>query len=303
MKNEGKTLKNMLNEKVHRSKDREMVQTLSEKTPVEDEEKQLSGYCVLRPANAMTCIVFSLPLCFADIDLGPGPGFNAAGKHFLVLLCIGALLLALVYILPSIIAFQRGHRYRWPILIINIVFGATVIGYVVALIWSIWPSGEKNLVSNAGAKRNEQDAFLAENAPLKNTVSDKMSFQQPTEAHNEDQSVMGHKEKELLELRNTLENAKKTEYGTGKKLRRVIGKPIGILFFLLAVITVLAGIFPAKDETQHLSLATVFIVAIGCGLLGLIALNWGIPNKKRIRDLEEKVEKLSAGVTSKQAKL
>jgi hypothetical protein len=41
------------------------------------------------------------------------------------------------YVLPTFIAFRRQHPNRWPILLINVVFGATVLGWVAALIWAL----------------------------------------------------------------------------------------------------------------------------------------------------------------------
>ncbi|MFG2625549.1 superinfection immunity protein [Streptomyces sp. NPDC048473] len=37
------------------------------------------------------------------------------------------------YLLPSLIAFNRSSGDRWLVLIINIVFGATLVGWVLAL--------------------------------------------------------------------------------------------------------------------------------------------------------------------------
>jgi hypothetical protein len=51
---------------------------------------------------------------------------------FTILLFLGA-----IFFLPSIIAFNREHRNRWVILVINIVFGFTLLGWLVALIWSL----------------------------------------------------------------------------------------------------------------------------------------------------------------------
>ena len=56
-------------------------------------------------------------------------------------LAIGALVLGLIaivlYFFPTIIAFRRGHRNRWVIFLINFVFGATVLGWIGALIWAM----------------------------------------------------------------------------------------------------------------------------------------------------------------------
>lgn len=53
-----------------------------------------------------------------------------AGLVFIGLVCV-------IYPLPSIIAFAKRHRNRWVILVINIAFGATVIGWLIALVWAL----------------------------------------------------------------------------------------------------------------------------------------------------------------------
>ena len=52
----------------------------------------------------------------------------AIGIIFLVLLGI--------FLIPTMVAFIRGHPNRWPILLINIVFGFTILGWFGALIWA-----------------------------------------------------------------------------------------------------------------------------------------------------------------------
>jgi len=44
-----------------------------------------------------------------------------------------AVLFIAVYLLPALIAFNRGVELRWVILIINIFLGASFIGWLVAL--------------------------------------------------------------------------------------------------------------------------------------------------------------------------
>jgi len=48
-----------------------------------------------------------------------------------VLLIIGG-----IYFLPTIISAIRGHHNQVPILIVNIFFGWTLLGWIVALIWA-----------------------------------------------------------------------------------------------------------------------------------------------------------------------
>ncbi len=42
-----------------------------------------------------------------------------------------------IYFLPSIIAFRRHHPHRWPILAIDVLFGATGIGWLGTLVWAL----------------------------------------------------------------------------------------------------------------------------------------------------------------------
>ena len=53
-----------------------------------------------------------------------------AGLFFIALACV-------IYPLPAIIAFSKRHRNRWVILIINVAFGATLIGWLIALVWAL----------------------------------------------------------------------------------------------------------------------------------------------------------------------
>jgi hypothetical protein len=55
------------------------------------------------------------------------------------------ILMALLFFYPSLIAYKRGHAYKNIILVINLVFGFTGIGWALAMIWAIFPS-EKSLI-------------------------------------------------------------------------------------------------------------------------------------------------------------
>lgn len=44
---------------------------------------------------------------------------------------------AILHFLPSIIAFNRGHTRRIAILVLNILLGWTIIGWIILLIWSL----------------------------------------------------------------------------------------------------------------------------------------------------------------------
>ncbi len=45
--------------------------------------------------------------------------------------------LSLLFFVPAILAFLRGHPRRWPILILLFSLGWTGVGWLVALIWSL----------------------------------------------------------------------------------------------------------------------------------------------------------------------
>lgn len=50
----------------------------------------------------------------------------------------------LVYVLPMIVALIRGHRQTLAISVTNVVLGWTIIGWIVALIWSCTAYTKKN---------------------------------------------------------------------------------------------------------------------------------------------------------------
>ena len=62
-------------------------------------------------------------------------------------------ILVLIYFLPSTIANGRGHPRRETITFINIFFGWTVIGWLVALIWAQRDSFSDALRANVGANQ------------------------------------------------------------------------------------------------------------------------------------------------------
>lgn len=52
-----------------------------------------------------------------------------------------------VYLIPTIIAFARGHASKWSIGVLNIVLGWSLVFWVVALIWALSNKGQ-NQVTN-----------------------------------------------------------------------------------------------------------------------------------------------------------
>lgn len=62
------------------------------------------------------------------------PGSDTALAIFLV---TGFVIACIIYIVPSIVAFRRDHPNRWIILVINLAFGTTIIGWGIALAWAL----------------------------------------------------------------------------------------------------------------------------------------------------------------------
>ena len=48
-----------------------------------------------------------------------------------------AFLISIVYFIPTMVAFERVHPHRIPILVINLLLGFTLIGWVVAMVWAV----------------------------------------------------------------------------------------------------------------------------------------------------------------------
>lgn len=59
--------------------------------------------------------------------------WGSFASYFMIFMII----LLAIYFLPTIIAFNRDHRHRWVILIVNVVFGCTLLGWLVALVWAL----------------------------------------------------------------------------------------------------------------------------------------------------------------------
>lgn len=60
------------------------------------------------------------------------------------------LLAGIIYIAPSIVAFRRNHPNRWLIALINVVFGSTILGWGVALVWALRAAHRVGSVSSGG---------------------------------------------------------------------------------------------------------------------------------------------------------
>jgi len=67
----------------------------------------------------------------------------------LVLLAI-AIVALVIYVIPSIVAFRRQHPNRWPIFLVNMVFGGTILGWIGSLIWALGAAHKSETGSDGG---------------------------------------------------------------------------------------------------------------------------------------------------------
>jgi hypothetical protein len=56
-----------------------------------------------------------------------------------------------MYLLPTFIAFSRGHHQRAAILLLNLFLGWTFLGWLAALIWSATATRAPQTIVYAGA--------------------------------------------------------------------------------------------------------------------------------------------------------
>lgn len=64
-----------------------------------------------------------------------------------LLMLHGLLVLAVLMfcgLLPSFVAFVRRHHNRYAILVLNILLGWTIIGWAVALVWSLTATSRRS---------------------------------------------------------------------------------------------------------------------------------------------------------------
>jgi hypothetical protein len=80
----------------------------------------------------------------------PGSQPPSDDTAFIIFLGIAFLIVGVVYIMPSIVAFRRDHLNRWIILVINVAFGGTIIGWGVALAWAMRAAHRAGSTSSGG---------------------------------------------------------------------------------------------------------------------------------------------------------
>lgn len=71
------------------------------------------------------------------LTLAADSASSAGGVSMSPAIIVPVILVALLYFVPSFVAFKSNHTNRKAILILNIFLGWTFIGWVIALIWSV----------------------------------------------------------------------------------------------------------------------------------------------------------------------
>lgn len=72
--------------------------------------------------------------------------------HFDDLVFIGVIFLIMgaIYVAPTFVAFRRNHPNRWIIMVINVAFGGTIIGWGIAMVWAMRAAHRLGAVSSGG---------------------------------------------------------------------------------------------------------------------------------------------------------
>lgn len=98
----------------------------------------------------MSDYAFLLSFWLIAID-DPGAALGVVSLVLLLVLCVA------VYFLPSIIAKARHHHNQTPIVLVNLFFGWTAIGWIVALIWAFTSPAPNQVVvvNQIGASRQD----------------------------------------------------------------------------------------------------------------------------------------------------
>lgn len=67
-----------------------------------------------------------------------------------IFLAIFFLVIGIIYIAPTIVAFRRDHPNRWIIMVINVAFGGTIIGWGIAMVWAMRAAHRLGSTSSGG---------------------------------------------------------------------------------------------------------------------------------------------------------
>lgn len=91
----------------------------------------------------------------ADAGISSALGATVAVAALVILLMLVGVA---IYIIPTIIALARRHSQKVPIILVNILLGWTLVGWIVALVWSLVNDQPRNNFNN-GMYNNMYDNY------------------------------------------------------------------------------------------------------------------------------------------------
>lgn len=100
--------------------------------------------CPLRPlderdqADGTGWLVLVLMTIAMIVLVGSAIIPKSTGPQTIGLIVLGALVGLPLYLIPTFVALGRDHRDKTPIIVLNLILGATVIGWGAALVWACW---------------------------------------------------------------------------------------------------------------------------------------------------------------------
>jgi Superinfection immunity protein/Short C-terminal domain len=113
-------------------------------------------------------------------DIRGGVGFRMDEANALIL--VVALVVLFVFFLPSLIAYQRGSRHRFIILVLNCTLAFTGLGWLAIFIFAVWPRNDALPVrlvdgpsKNGGASGNPDHSSPSGGDPSGPPASDPVS--------------------------------------------------------------------------------------------------------------------------------
>lgn len=73
----------------------------------------------------------------------------------MIAITFGALVLVTLYFIPALLAFAMGHPHPVLLLLANGLFGWTLIGWIVVLVWALWQSRDPDNFDDFHNQRKE----------------------------------------------------------------------------------------------------------------------------------------------------
>lgn len=98
------------------------------------DEEEYGGGCleIISWGCVIPIIGFFITIAIFSAGFRPDNA-NGIGMMFVIFTAITAVII--IYFIPSIIAFHVKHPHKWPIFIVNLLFGTVLIGWVGSFIW------------------------------------------------------------------------------------------------------------------------------------------------------------------------